>query len=158
MQTDHIQPAVTVPMSKPSAKPKNRKAVPAKPSDYNEVLTSVVELLDAARRASARVVNSLMTATYWEIGRRIVEHEQAGSKRAGYGEALLEGLSRDLTRRFGRGFGIIQLRTMRQFYATHALTDKIQSEIGESPIRQSLIDESAKSQEPGDCPNSPISD
>ncbi|MBK9137746.1 MAG: DUF1016 family protein [Verrucomicrobia bacterium] len=132
-------------MSKPSAKPKNRKAVPAKPSDYHEVLAGVVELLDAARRASARVVNSLMTATYWEIGRRIVEHEQAGSKRAGYGEALLEGLSRDLTRRFGRGFGIIQLRTMRQFYATHALTDQIQSVIGESPIRQSLIDESAKS-------------
>jgi len=132
-------------MSKPSAKPKNQKAVRAKPSDYNEVLASVVELLDAARRASARVVNSLMTATYWEIGRRIVEHEQAGAKRAGYGEALLEGLSRDLTRRFGRGFGIIQLRTMRQFYATHALTDKIQSVIGESPIRQSLIDESAKS-------------
>jgi hypothetical protein len=64
MQTDHIQPAVTVPMSKPSAKPKSRKTVPAKPSDYNEVLTSVVEVLDAARRASARVVNSLMTATY----------------------------------------------------------------------------------------------
>jgi len=131
-------------MSKPSAKPKNRKAVPAKPSDYHEVLAGVVELLDAARRASARVVNSLMTATYWEIGRRIVEHEQAGSKRAGYGEALLEGLSRDLTRRFGRGFGIIQLRTMRQFYATHARTDKIESVVGESPIRQSLIDESAK--------------
>ena len=72
-------------MSKPSAKPKNQKAVRAKPSDYNEVLASVVELLDAARRVSARVVNSLMTATYWEIGRRIVEHEQAGSKRAGYG-------------------------------------------------------------------------
>lgn len=132
-------------MDKPSAKPKNRKTVPAKPSDYNEVLASVVELLDAARRASARVVNSLMTATYWEIGRRIVEHEQAGSKRAGYGEALLEGLSCDLTRRFGRGFGIIQLRTMRQFYATHALTENIQSVVGESPIRQSLIDESAKS-------------
>jgi predicted nuclease of restriction endonuclease-like (RecB) superfamily len=132
-------------MSKPSDKPKGHKAVQPKPTDYTEVLAGVVELLDAARRASARVVNSLMTATYWEIGRRIVEHEQAGSKRAVYGEALLEGLSRDLTRRFGRGFGIIQLRTMRQFYGTHPLTDKIQSVIGESRIRQSLIDESAKS-------------
>lgn len=131
-------------MSEPSDKPKGHKAVQPKPTDYTEVLAGVVELLDAARRASARVVNSLMTATYWEIGRRIVEHEQAGSKRAGYGEALLEGLSRDLTRRFGRGFGIIQLRTMRQFYATHARTDIIESVVGESPIRQSLIDESAK--------------
>lgn len=145
MPTEHNQPAVTVPMSKPRNKPKSRKAAGPKPTDYNEVLAGVVELLDAARRASARVVNSLMTATYWEIGRRIVEHEQGGQKRAGYGEELLEGLSRDLTRRFGRGFGVIQLRTMRQFYTAHPLTDKIQSVIGEFPIRQSVIDESTKS-------------
>jgi predicted nuclease of restriction endonuclease-like (RecB) superfamily len=132
-------------MRKPNDKPKGGKAAHPKPTDYNKVLAGVVELLAEARRASARVVNSLMTATYWEIGRRIVEHEQGGQKRAGYGEELLEGLSRDLTRRFGRGFGVIQLRTMRQFYTTHPLTDKIQSEIGESPIRQSVIDESPKS-------------
>lgn len=132
-------------MSKPSHKQKNRKPSQHKAADYDQVLSGVVELLDAARRASARVVNSLMTATYWEIGRRIVEHEQGGQKRAGYGEELLEGLSRDLTRRFGRGFGVIQLRTMRQFYTTHPLTDEIQSLIGESPIRQSVIDESTKS-------------
>ena len=50
-------------------------------------------------------------------------------KRAGYGEELLEGLSRDPTRRFGRGFGVIQLRTMRQFYTAHPLIDKNQSVI-----------------------------
>ena len=65
-------------MSKPSHKPKTGKTIQHKPADYDNVLSGVVELLDAARRASARVVNSLMTATYWEIGRRIVEHEQAG--------------------------------------------------------------------------------
>lgn len=128
-------------MSKPTQKQKASKPVQHKPAEYEKVLSGVVELLDAARRASARVVNSLMTATYWEIGRRIVEHEQGGQKRAEYGEELLEGLSRDLTKKFGRGFGIIQLRTMRQFYATHPLPAKIQSVIGESPIRQSLIDE-----------------
>jgi hypothetical protein len=69
------------------------------------VLSGVVELLDVARRASARVVNTLMTATYWEIGRRIVEHEQAGQKRAGYGEEVVSKFSKDLTQRFGRGFG-----------------------------------------------------
>jgi hypothetical protein len=52
-----------------------RKKREARAVGYDAVLTGVVELLDAARRASARVVNSLMTATYWEIGRRIVEHE-----------------------------------------------------------------------------------
>ena len=102
------------------------------------MFSSVIELLDAARRASARVVNTLMTATYWEIGRRIVEHEQGGEKRAGYGEELIEGMSHDLTQKYGRGFGVIQLRTMRQFYQTYPTPEKIQSE-----IRQSVIDESS---------------
>jgi hypothetical protein len=44
--------------------------------DYDEVLSGVVELLEQARHAAARSVNVIMTATYWEIGRRIVEFEQ----------------------------------------------------------------------------------
>ena len=83
---------------------------------YDEVLGRIVSLLEAARRASARSVNTIMTTTYWEIGRRIVEGEQKGSRRAGYGEALIPSLSRDLTARFGRGFSLINLRQMRRFY------------------------------------------
>lgn len=103
---------------KPSEKPKGRRAVPPKPNDYHQVLAGVVELLDAARRASARVVNSLMTATYWEMGRRIVEHEQRGEHRAEYGEEMLSRLSIDLTRRFGRGFSVDNLERARKFYLT----------------------------------------
>jgi len=69
--------------------PENRHTTPAQAADYGNVLAGVVELLDTARRTSARVVNTLMTATYWEIGRRMVEHEQAGQKRAGYGEEVV---------------------------------------------------------------------
>jgi len=130
-------------MSKLTVKQNPGKTIQRKAADYRNVLSGVVELLDAARRASARVVNSLMTATYWEIGRRIVEHEQAGKERAAYGEEVLERLSRDLGKKFGRGFGLIQLRTMRQFYLTFAVPAKIQSVIGKSRIRQSVIDESS---------------
>ena len=100
-------------MSKPSDKLKTGKTVQHKTADYDSVFSGVVELLDAARRASARVVNTLMTATYWEIGRRIVEHEQAGQKRAGYGEEVVSRFSKDLTHRFGRGFGPAQVAAMR---------------------------------------------
>jgi hypothetical protein len=55
--------------------------------DYAGLHREIVALLDAARQAAARSVNSLMTATYWEIGRRIVEFEQGGKQRAAYGEA-----------------------------------------------------------------------
>lgn len=51
-------------MSSRSNKPQTRKAAQPKPTDYHQVLTGVVELLDAARRALARAVNSVMTATY----------------------------------------------------------------------------------------------
>jgi hypothetical protein len=56
-----------------------------------------------------------MTATYWEIGRRIVEFEQGGAERAAYGDALVERLAKDLTQRFGRN------ELARQFYETEAL-------------------------------------
>ncbi len=91
-------------------------AKPRLPTAYGEVHTGIVELLESARRAAARSVNALMTASYWEIGRRIVEFEQGGRGRAKYGAALIERLAEDLTHRFGRGFSRQNLQQMRAFY------------------------------------------
>jgi predicted nuclease of restriction endonuclease-like (RecB) superfamily len=139
-------------MSKPSDKPKTGKPIQHKAADYDKVLSGVVELLGAARRASARAVNSVMTATYWEIGRRIVEHEQAGQRRADYGKELIQHLSANLTARFGRGFGVVQLSLMRQFFLAFSKDNIFQSVIekssaagdatGDQPILQSPIEES----------------
>ena len=96
---------------------------------YDGLLRGVVHLLEEARKTSARSVNAIMAATYWEIGRRIVEHEQEGRKRANYGEALIEKLAADLTARFRRGFSETNLKQMREFYLAW-------------PIRQTLSDES----------------
>lgn len=71
---------------------------PLVPENYTDIRAGIVELLSAARAASARSVNALMTATYWEIGRRIVNSEQEGRERAEYGEALIRRLASDLTR------------------------------------------------------------
>jgi predicted nuclease of restriction endonuclease-like (RecB) superfamily len=83
---------------------------------YGSIRTQIVELLHGARAASARSVNALMTATCWETGRRIVEFEQSGNKRAEYGEELIKQLAGDLTWQFGRGFGAVNLSQMRRFY------------------------------------------
>ena len=80
------------------------------------MIGGIAELLEASRRIAARTVNALMTATYWEIGRRIVEFEQRGKKRAEYGEELLQRLAQDLTARFGRGFSYPNVNKFRQFY------------------------------------------
>ena len=63
-----------------------------------------------------------MTSTYWEIGRRMVEYEQGGQGRAAYGRRLIERVSADLKRRFGRGFGVANLWQMRKFYLERLLS------------------------------------
>lgn len=86
---------------------------------YATVLSDVTELMEAARRAAARSVNAVMTATYWEIGRRIVELEQRGESRAEYGKQIIERLAKDLSDRLGRGFQKSNLFQMRAFYLTY---------------------------------------
>jgi len=84
--------------------------------NYNNIRAGIVELLKAARSAAARNVNSIMTAVYWEIGRRIIETEQAGAVRATYGDELIKQLAKDLSAQFGRGFGVVNLSQMRRFF------------------------------------------
>lgn len=107
-------------------------------SGYSGLVDGISDLLEAARRASARAVNALMTAAYWEIGRRIVEFEQRGKKRAGYGQELLSRLSVDLTSRFGRGFGVDNLELFRAFYLTYSpgYISETLSRKSESPHRK----------------------
>ena len=86
------------------------------PAVYDAALTDVAVILDAARSAASRSVNSIMTAAYWLVGRRIVEYEQGGEARAEYGAELIRRLSVDLTERYGRGFSVSNLWQMRAFY------------------------------------------
>ncbi|MBI5639629.1 MAG: DUF1016 domain-containing protein [Nitrospirae bacterium] len=102
---------------------------------YDSVLSGVSELLEAARRTSVRATNAVMTATYWEIGRRIVEHEQRGKKRALYGEELLQRLSADLSSRFGRGFSLRNLRTFRLFYVNWPIRQTLSAELPICPTQ-----------------------
>lgn len=119
------------------------------PAKYDRFIGDISALLDESRRTAARRVNAVLTATYWEIGRRIVEYEQAGKHRADYGEELLKRLSADLTARFGRGFSINNIQYMRQFFIEWPPNKIYQTLSGISqgaPIRQTLsgISESRK--------------
>ena len=110
------------------------------PENYEAIRAGIVDLLKAARSMAARNVNSLMTATYWEIGRRIVQFEQGGEARAMYGEQVIEQLASDLSKQFGRGFGSTNLKQMRTFYLTWP----------EQKIRQTLSGESSNLKLPND--------
>jgi predicted nuclease of restriction endonuclease-like (RecB) superfamily len=83
---------------------------------YRHLQTDIAELLRQARGLAVRSVNAVMTASYWEVGRRIVEAEQKGKRRAAYGEQLIQQLAVDLTAEFGRGFSEVNLKQMRRFH------------------------------------------
>lgn len=96
---------------------------------YGQLFANISELLTQARRTAVRAVNGILTATYWEVGRRIVDFEQAGRERAGYGEELLDRLSIDLTRSLGRGFSATNLRQMRAFYLGWRIQQTVSAEL-----------------------------
>ncbi len=85
-------------------------------ANYPLLVADISGLLEQARRVTVRTINSFLTATYWEVGRRIVEFEQGGAAKAEYGEKLIARLADDLTARHGRGFSERNLRQMRLFY------------------------------------------
>lgn len=84
----------------------------------NDFFTEISELLKQARSTAFRAVNTVMVQTYWQIGRRIVEQEQDGQSRAGYGDNLISNLSRHLSDTVGKGFSEANLWNMKQFYQT----------------------------------------
>jgi len=91
----------------------------ASADDLAPLIAEVRELIRSARRAVSSVVDTLQVRTNFEIGRRIVEHEQKGAKRAEYGLEMLKGLSVALTLEFGPGFSLTNLKLMRQFFVAY---------------------------------------
>lgn len=90
----------------------------------------IKQLIKAAQLGVVRSVNAIMTQTYFELGKRIVEQEQAGKEHSNYGDYILERLSADLTSEFGKGYSKRNLELVRKFYLTY--------KIAKSPISQSI--------------------
>lgn len=110
-------------MKKPSVSKKATTPAKKKPDGLTTLLTEVRQLIQSARRGVSTVVDTFQVMTNFEIGRRIVEHEQKGAKRAAYGAELLKELSARLTQEFGRGFSEDNLSNMRRFFLTW--TDRV---------------------------------
>ncbi len=90
---------------------------------------TIREVLEQARSEAYRAVNFTMVQAYWNIGRIIVEEEQKGKTKAGYGEYLLKELSVRLTSEFGIGFDYSNIKNMRQFYVTFPIGDALRSQL-----------------------------
>jgi predicted nuclease of restriction endonuclease-like (RecB) superfamily len=94
----------------------------------NNFYLEIKELLHSAKNRVYQTINTTMTETYFEIGKRIVEEEQGGETRAEYGSALLKNLSSELMREFGKGYSEQNLKNMRQFYLVYQKRQTVSSE------------------------------
>ena len=81
----------------------------------NEIADNIVKIVEEAKKQLASSVNSIMTETYWNIGKYIVDVEQEGKATSIYGSKLLTRLSHELTLRMGKGYSRPNLNNMRKF-------------------------------------------
>ena len=82
----------------------------------NNFISEIKHIIEAGRVAAYSTINATMIATYWNIGKRIVEEEQNGKQRAEYGKELIKSLAKELIQEYGSGFSERYLRAFRKFY------------------------------------------
>ncbi|MDA3871199.1 MAG: DUF1016 N-terminal domain-containing protein [Candidatus Marinimicrobia bacterium] len=105
----------------------------------NKVFEQIKTLLISARNRVVQTVNTTMVYTYFEIGKIIVEHEQAGKEKAKYGAKTLKELSKKLTKEFGKGFTKRNLELMRQFYIVYKKTNTLFSQSPNLQLKSSTL-------------------
>ena len=95
----------------------NKRTVKTRKSSLAE---RIITLVAEAKRKVVSAVNVALVYTYYEVGRMIVEEEQGGKKRAQYGKAQLQALSKKLTERFGKGWSVENLKLMRRLFLVYS--------------------------------------
>ncbi|WP_270347346.1 DUF1016 N-terminal domain-containing protein [Mediterraneibacter faecis] len=85
-------------------------------TEYQSVITDVKNIIASGQKEAYNAAGRAMVHTYWSVGKRIVEQEQAGKEHAEYGKRLLSILSGELTKEYGNGYTERNLRYFRKFY------------------------------------------
>jgi predicted nuclease of restriction endonuclease-like (RecB) superfamily len=107
-------------------------------SEMQRVYERVRAVLEAGRARAYKSINWEMVVSYWEVGRIIVEEEQAGAQRADYGKHLIEELSRQLQAEYGRGFDRSNVFHMRAFYLAYPKVDALRRQLSWTHYRMLL--------------------
>lgn len=115
-------------------------AVVNDPSDsgMQTLVSTLRAVITSARTQVLRAVDTVQVRTCWEIGRHIIEFEQAGAARAEYGARLIVSLAANLTAEFGKGFDASNLRYMRLFYYAFPICDALRHELSWTHYRSLL--------------------
>ncbi len=95
----------------------------------NIIVSDIKQIIEQARNYAYKAINFSMIIAYWEIGRTIVEEEQNGKNRAEYGKSLIKELSKQLSKEYGRGFNMANLKYMRKFYLLFSISHAVRGEL-----------------------------
>ena len=101
-------------------------------------IDEIKQIVSKARQKAYSAINFAQVEANWLIGKRISEQELAGKDRAAYGQYIIRMLAQELTREFGNGFSLTNIKNFRKFYLL----------FNDLPIGQTLSDQfsSPKSQ------------
>lgn len=98
-------------------------------SSYDSLLAHIGEALESGRKKAASRINEAIVETYCIIGKYIVDFEQAGNEKAEYGSETLKRLSKDLTLRYGNGFGLSNVTKMRKLYQAYPILQTLSAKL-----------------------------
>lgn len=94
----------------------NDKELTSTQNSNRSFFEDIKHIIEEGRNKAYSSVNSLQIQTYWHIGKRIIEEEQKGKKRAEYGSHLIDDLSKELSGFYPKGYSSRDLRNYRQFF------------------------------------------
>ncbi|MBQ6440167.1 MAG: DUF1016 family protein, partial [Mogibacterium sp.] len=122
--------------------------------EYESLLQNVGNALSKGRQKVASYIGTQTVRTYWKIGKYIVEYEQNGHEKAEYGSTLLKRISRDLTDRYGKGFGMSNVNKMRKMYIEYPILQTVSAKLTwshyvellkiEDPLERSFYEKQAE--------------
>ena len=105
---------------------------------HNQIINDVQLILREAQHTAYQSINRAMVQAYWLVGKRIVEDEQQGEAKAGYGKGLLKKLSEELGKEFGKGFSVDNLEKMRLFYLQYSIQQTVSVKLEDESISETL--------------------
>ncbi|AZB17547.1 DUF1016 domain-containing protein [Chryseobacterium indologenes] len=94
-----------------------------------ELYHSIAKIIVDSKSSLYRTTNTILLNMYWEIGKLIVQDEQNGEKRAGYGKHILKNLANQLSLEFGKGFNERNLNNMRAFFSSFPIWNAVRTEL-----------------------------
>ena len=124
--------------------------------EIDNILIDIRKIINESKKNIIKNVNTIMLHAYWSIGKRIVEEEQKGKKRAEYGSSLIKLLSKELTNEYGKGFSKSNLFSMRKFYIEYQKFQTLSGKLSWSHylLLLNISDSSERSFYEHECENS----